>query len=193
MLPLTWLGSSGSSSRAVRISRASSRRPTSSSVRSGASKRSSMPSSLTLPRSWTTPLRSASIARLWTIPTPPRARCRAYGHSARRCARRRGTPPGRPLRRPDARRTCERPARTRRSCGARTGSRTRRRRSRSRAASILVCEPPQSGRGGLEALVSDHLTIDTSRTARWISGRRAACASPGRDRALCARRSRARR
>ena len=76
---MTWLCSAGSVASASRTSRASSRRATSTSVRSRASKRSSMPSSLARRRSWTIERRSASIARLWTMPrthvrTEPRAR-----------------------------------------------------------------------------------------------------------------------
>ena len=63
----------------LRTERASSRRAASTSVRSGASKRSSIPSSLTRLLSWTVLRRSESIARLWTIPrahvrTLPRVR-----------------------------------------------------------------------------------------------------------------------
>ena len=65
--------SAGSVVSAWRISCASSSRATSTSVRSRASKRSSMPSSLARRRSWTTERRSESIARLWTMPEHPRA------------------------------------------------------------------------------------------------------------------------
>src|SRR5829696_4859462 len=76
---MTRLCSSGRVASAPRSSRASSRRATSTSVRSAAANRSSMPSSLARRRSWTVERRRLSIARLWTMPrihvrTDPRAR-----------------------------------------------------------------------------------------------------------------------
>ena len=61
--------SSGSSSSAARTVRASSRRATSTSVRSRASKRSSMPSALARRLSCTVLRRSASMARWCTMPS----------------------------------------------------------------------------------------------------------------------------